>query len=73
MGLTRDDVEHVPVVRRGRDLGRVLALDERLEHADRRAVHVPGQERHARVRLARVPLQLLDEPVALFLLKEGGG
>ena len=64
---TGDDIEHVAVVHGRRHLRVVLALDERLEHADRRAVDVAGQEADPGARPLRIDLQLLDEPVALLL------
>lgn len=66
-GHTGDDIEHVAEVHRRRNLLRILALDERLEHANCGTVDVSGQERYSRARAMRVVLQLFDEPVTFLL------
>lgn len=63
---TSNHIRHVPEIRRGRHLGRALHV-QRLKQPDRRAVHVAREERDTDALRLREVLQLLDEPVALFL------
>ncbi len=63
---TSNHIRHVPEVRRGLYLRRALCA-QRLEQPNRRAVHVARKKSDANALHFCEVLQLLDEPVALFL------
>lgn len=63
---TGDNVHHISMILRWRDFRGFLAR-QRLEHTDRRAVYIPGNERNAYTSMGGECLQLLNEPVSLGL------
>ncbi len=66
-GLTGNNVDHIAVILRRRDVWPLLLLHEGLEHPDRRAVHIAGDDADAYMLSLRVLLKLENQPVPLFL------
>lgn len=68
IGLTSGDVDHVAMVQCRLHRGLFLLFYPGLEYAHSGTMHIARYEADARVPIQRICLELLDKPVALFLL-----